>query len=558
MTMLLCCAVRAQQSKAEQFYLEGMRQLEADRPTDAFQMFQHSLQLDPGLAASKFQLSQFYQFMRNDSLATDLLRDAVDEVPDNFWYQQALVDLYARLGKTDEAISVLEKMSERFPTNSEVLLMLEGMYKQKQDYANVVKILDRLETKEGKSESLSMEKYRIFVQMDDKDKAFEEIQSLADEYPNDLRYQVLMGDLYLSDDKNDKALSIYNNIAAQDSSNVYLMASMLNYYQKTGQDSLYQKMIEDISVNPRLDNETRFRFLNSLVVQNFNEKRDSTEMLNIFHKVLELPQQDTQIAELCVRYMILLKMPNDEVKPVLHQMLSIDPECEPARNQLLAYAIDEEDTTSIIRICKPAVDYSADNPLYYYYLGIAYFQSDSTDEALKVFRKELGKVTDETDVQLVANTYALMGDCYHKVGEMKRVYEAYDSCLLYRPDDALVLNNYAYYLSLEGKQLDKAETMSRRSLVKEPDNYTYLDTYAWIMFKQKKYAEAKEYVDNILTIIGDTIKTDDFTIYEHAGDIYAKNGQVDRALELWRISDSLGNPSAILQKKIKKQKYYAY
>lgn len=556
--MLLCSAVRAQQSKAEQFYLEGMRQLESDNPTAAFQMFRHSLQLDPHLAASKFQLSQFYQFLRDDSTAINLLKQAVSDVPDNFWYQQALVDLYARQGKNDEAIAALEQMSEQFPTNEEVLLMLESMYKQKQDYASVINILDRLETKEGKSEALSMEKYRIFVQMDDKDKAFDEIQSLVDEYPNDLRYKVLMGDLYLSNDEDDKALNIYDDVRRQDSTNVNLMASMLNYYQKKDLDSLYQQQVEDISVNPKLEYETRLRFLNSLIMQNLNERRDSTQLLSIFKKVLAMPQEDTQIAELCVRYMVTLGMPADDVRPVLSQMLAIDPECELARSQMLSYAIEEEDTAAIIRVCKPAVDYSSDEPVYYYYLGIAYFQTDSIQQAISTFRKGLGHVDEDTDVRLVTNIYSILGDCYHKTGDMKKVYESFDSCLIYQPDNALVLNNYAYYLSLESKQLDKALEMSRLSLRKEPDNYTYIDTYAWILFQQKRYAEAKEYIDSALVILGDSITENDNTIIEHAGDIYAKNGQAERAVEFWQQAAALGNDSAILQKKLKRRKYYAY
>ena len=555
---MFCSVVNAQQSKADQFYLEGMRLLESDNPTSAFQMFRHSLQLDPHLAASKFQLSQFYLFMREDSIATILLQQAVEDVPNNYWYQQALVDMYARQGKNDEAIAVLEQMSTQFPRDEQVLLMLESMYKQKHDYASVINILDRLETKEGKSEALSMEKYRIFVEMDDKDKAFNEIQALVDEYPNDPRYKILLGDLYLSNDDDEKALCIYKEVEQQDTTNVNLMAAMLNYYEKKGLDSLYQQQIESISINPKLEYETRLRFLNSLVIQNLNEKRDSTQLLNIFKKVLALPQEDTEIAELCARYMVTLDMPADDVRPILNQMLEIDPECQLARSQMLTYAIEEEDTAAVIRICKPAIDYSSDELLYYYYLGLAYFQSDSIKEAVNVFRNGLEQVSDNTPVDLITGMYSILGDCYHKLGDMRKVYEAFDSCLIYQPDNALVLNNYAYYLSLENKQLDKASDMSRMSLKKEPDNYTYIDTYAWILFQQKRYSEAKEYIDNALAIMGDSITENDNTILEHAGDIYAKNGDINKAIEFWQQAASLGNNTALLQKKLKKKKYYAY
>lgn len=438
------------------------------------------------------------------------------------------------------------------------MAMLLQLYQYKQDFPNVIKVLNRLETKEGKSEQLSMEKFRTFVQMKDEKSAFKEMSELAKEYPNDLRYKVLVGDLYMDEGKYDEALKAYREVEAEDPQNVFMMGSMLNYYSRTNQDSLYQHQVEAICTNTKLDNDTRVKFVNSLIMQNLQTEEDSTHMMEIFDKVLAMPQSDTKLTDLCVRYMIAVNAPQERVKPVLNQMLSIDPESSLARSQLLSYAVEANDTNEIIRVCEPAVDYSIDDPVFYYYLGIAYFQQDSAQMAVDCFKKGFTHVNDKSNLQLVTNMYALMGDSYHKLGNMKLAYEAYDSCLLYRPDEALVLNNYAYYLSLEEKQLAKAEEMSRRSLQKENDNPTYIDTYAWILFKQKRYSEAKEQIDKALQLMGDSISSDDATVIEHAGDIYAKNKQMDQAMKYWQLSQQLGNSSALLTKKIKNKKYYAF
>ena len=307
--------------------------------------------------------------------------------------------------------------------------------------------------------------------------------------------------------------------------------------------------------NPKLDEDTRLRFLNGLVFQTIQENKDPQSLLEIFHKVLAMPQEDTRLLELCTRFMVTMKRPADEVKPVLQQMLDINPESDMARNLLLEYAVEANDIPEIISICKPAVDYSISDPVFYYYLGVAYFQSDSAQLAVNTFKKGLQKVDNKTNLQLLTNMYALMGDAYHQLGDSKHAYECYDSCLLYRPDEAMVLNNYAYYLSLEESQLNRAEEMSRRSLEKEPDSPTYLDTYAWILFKQKKYEDAKDYIDRALNAMGDSLTANDATVVEHAGDIYAKNGLKERALELWQQAAELDTPSAVLEKKIKKKKY---
>ncbi len=558
-SLLLCSAAASaqnpQKDKADLFLYEGHRQMLLGNNADAFELLRHSLRLNPESASALAELSRFCQYMRNDSLAVVYLKRATELDPSNYWLKESLVELLSDVGKTDEAITVLETLSVQFPNKEDVLMMLETLYKQKQDYNNAIKILDRLEIKEGKSEQLSMEKFRIYVQMKDEVNAFKEMGELADEYPNDPRYKVLMGDLYIGQNRYEEGLAIYKEVEKENPDNVYLMASMLNYYSNTGQDSLYNLQVERISLNPKLDNETRLRFLNSLAMQTIQEKGDPEHVIGIFKKVLTMPQTDTQIAELCARFMVTVKSPEEEIKPVLKQMLEIDPECAMARELLVEYAVDENDTLKVIELCRPAVDCSTDNVAYYYYLSLAYFMVDSADLTVKTLKKGLTKVSNDTNIQVVANMYAMIGDVYYKMKDLKHVYEYYDSCLMYRPDDAMVLNNYAYYLSLEKRELDKAEDMSRRSLEKEGTNHTYLDTYAWILFQQRKYAEAKVYIDSVLTVAGDSLTDGDSNIVEHAGDIYAKNGLIDQAVRYWQQSYDMGNQSVTLQKKLKKKKY---
>ncbi len=99
------------------------------------------------------------------------------------------------------------------------------------------------------------------------------------------------------------------------------------------------------------------------------------------------------------------------------------------------------------------------------------------------------------------DAYMLLGDMYHEVGNVDKAFLCYDSCLVYNPDEPVVLNNYAYYLSLLQRNLDAAERMSRRSNELSPDNPTYLDTLAWVLFQQGRYAEAKEVMDRAVLLM---------------------------------------------------------
>ena len=114
---------------------------------------------------------------------------------------------------------------------------------------------------------------------------------------------------------------------------------------------------------------------------------------------------------------------------------------------------------------------------------------------------------------------------------------AYDSCLQWKDDNIPCLNNYAYYLSVKGRELQKAEQMSYKTVKEEPKNSTYLDTYAWILFMQERYAEAKIYIDQAISCDSDSVQSG--VIIEHAGDIYAMNGDIDKAVEYWQKADAI-------------------
>ena len=495
----------AQSTKFDYIFQEALRQKLDNKYDAAIDLFDYCHQLDPSSGAVLYELSELYRYVKNDSLAIHALEDACRLYPKNYWYKNRLVTLYLDNRRNDEALKTAEEMSHLFPEKGEVLMMLLELYEKKNDYANMVKVLDKIEVKEGKSEQLSMEKFRLFVQMNDEKRAFEEMEKLADEYPNDLRYQVVIGDLYLDAGKKEEALKQFKMVEEQDPNNVTLLLSMANFYHQEGNTKLYQEYITKLLTHKDVDDATRIRMMSVLVHEDLNTAGDSTQILSLFDKVLQQPQEHADFLELKARYMVTKKMPKEEIKPVLYQMLEVDSENDFARRLLLmGYAVENNDTKEVVSICKPAVDYMSPDPVFYFYLGLAYFQLEEKQKALDVFRGGLERVENadnDTKLQIRVNTYAIMGDIYHQLGQDDKAFQAYDSCLVYKKNDAMVLNNYAYYLSLKKKDLQRAEEMSRLSNELEPDNATYLDTYAWVLFQQKRYDEAKQYMDKVVELM---------------------------------------------------------
>lgn len=180
--------------------------------------------------------------------------------------------------------------------------------------------------------------------------------------------------------------------------------------------------------------------------------------------------------------------------------------------------------------------------------SIAYFWFGDNDEALAVLGKGLQNARTASDKALLFNT---RGDFYHALGEIDLMYADYDSTLVYDPGNINVLNNYAYYMSLEDRDLEKALSMSAVTLEMEPLNATYLDTYAWILFRMKRYKEALGYLEKALRYLD----TENAEIYEHYGDALYMCGEVDKALENWHRAVQLNGNSPKLEQKIKQKRY---
>lgn len=523
-----------QRRKYDYYFLEAVRMKQKGDYDAAYELYQHCLDIYPASGAALYELSQFYMYLGQERKGELALKQAVFSDESNFWYKQTLASYYERKRDVPKAIAVYENMADQFPSRLEPLMSLIDLYNQTKSYQQVINTLNRLEELDGKSEQISMEKFRMFLLLGDQEKAFTEIESLSKEYPYDMRYQTILGDVYLNNDKPQEALGVYQRILKEEPGYAPALISMASYYQKTGQDSLYQAQLDTILLNDDVQSDTKMEIMRQLILQSEQGSKDSTQVISLFQNILKRPQQNADLAMLCAQYLLAKKMEKEAV-PVLHQILELDPENKPARLQLLSYAIRDNNLDDVIRIAKPALEYNPESLEFYYYLGIAYHQKGETDEALDVFTKGVKQINEKSDKGVVSDFYAILGDLYHSKEMHAEAYAAYDSSLVYNPDNIGTLNNYAYFLSVERKDLDKAEEMSYRTVKAEPDNETYLDTYAWILFEKGRYTEARIYIEQALRNKGDKSRT----IVEHAGDIYYMLGEKDKALEYWKKADAM-------------------
>ena len=542
-----------QQRKYDYFFLEAMRMKGKNEYDAAFGLLQHCLDINPTASSALYEISQYYMFLRQVPQGQVALEKAVANAPDNYWYSQGLASLYQQQNELDKAITLLEQMVVRFPAKQDPLFNLLDLYGRQEKYDKVISTLNRLEKHMGKNEQLSMEKFRIYLQMKDDKKAFQEIESLVQEYPMDMRYQVILGDVYLQNGKKQEAYDAYQKVLAVEPDNPMALFSMASYYEQTGQKELYQQQLDTLLLNKKVTSDTKISVMRQVIAENEQSSaKDSTQVIALFDRMMKQDMDDPQIPMLYSQYLLSKNMEQEAV-PVLEQVVDLDPTNKAARLMLVSAAVKKEDYKQIIKVCEPGIEATPDALELYYYLAIAYHQAEQGDSVLSVCNRALEHITPDTRKEVISDFYSIMGDIYHTKKQMTEAYAAYDSALVYNPSNIGALNNYAYYLSVERRDLDKAEEMSYKTVKAEPNNSTYLDTYAWILFEKGNYAEARIYIDNAMKNDGE--KSD--VIVEHCGDIYFMTGDVEGALKYWKKALEMGSESKTLKQKIEKKKYIA-
>jgi len=534
------------------FYLEAVRQQHKDNYAASFDLLRHCLDINPSAPEAYFALSSYYSEMHDDSTMLACMEKAAQLSPENVTYLERLGQVLIKTHDYSKATEVYEQLAATSPARTDVLGILLQLYQHADNYDKVIATLDRIETMEGSSEDLTLSKMQVYAMQGDKKKEIKELRNLARQHPNDYKYRVMIGNWLLQNGKEKEALSEYNNVLKKEPDNIMAQMSLLDYYKAQHQDSLARAQAEQLLLSPNTEQESKVLLLRQLISDNEEQGGDSTEILGIFRKILRQPQENASMAELCAAYMSLKNMPEDSVNAVYEKVIDIEPDNVGARLQLLQSAWKKSDYDRIVALSKPGVEYHPDNIWFYYFLGLAYAQKDESELELNILRKGVEQANEESSKDIVSDFYAMIGDLLHEKGQNEEAYAAYDSCLQWKPDNIGCLNNYAYFLSEEGRELPKAEQMSYRTVKSEPGNATYLDTYAWILFKQQRFEEARIYIDQ--AVAADSAQS--AVIIEHAGDIYMMSGDTAKALEYWQKALELDEEeNALLQRKIKLKKY---
>lgn len=533
---------------------EAMLQRQKRCHDATFDLLTRCLELKPDASESYYFLAQYYLSMKQQEHALAMFEKAAELEPMNMTYLETLSDAYIMKHRFDDAIDVVARMCEADKGREDLLEMLYKLYSQQEKYDEAIKVLDRLEENNGKTERIALAKSTIYLQKLDTQRSADEMKELAELHPYDLNYKALYANALMLNGEPQKASELLEEVLAEEPNNIRTQMSLRTYYRAQGDSLAAMNMASRILLNPTATTDDKIYLLREVISENednLENAGDSTQVLSLFREVLNQPNPDPDLAEYCAAYMAMEEMPRDTIAHMLEFVLELAPDRASARIQLVQYAWEDDDDDRIISLCQAARQYNPEEMAFYYYQGMAYYRQQDVDHALEAFQNGINVIDENSSPEIVSDFYAVMGDLLFAKERKREAFEAYDSCLQWKPDNIGCLNNYAYYLSLERKDLERAEVMSYKTIKAEPKNATYLDTYAWILFMEERYAEARIYIDQALQ--NDSLAG--AVVTEHAGDIYAMAGDIEGAVALWQQALEQDPQNKLLARKIKKKKY---
>ena len=529
-------------------FYEGLRLKEEGQFAEAHESFLKCFQIDSLDAGLLVEISFIQLASGKQAEATENMKKAVKLDPDNWWYNTHLIGLYVQQKELGEAVSLAESLLKKFPEKEDIYNILIQLYKETNRLSKAIALYDKLERITGTNERISFDKIRLFLIDNNIKKAHAEIDKLIVKFPLDNKYKLLKGDMLMQQGKILQAYELYQWVLREDPQNPFTYISLSEYYKAVDNP---EKSIEFIMLalqNGQLDISSKFDMLSQHIehIIRADGKIDETEKL--FKLLVEYYPLEEGVHGYYAAFLQYMKR-EEEAALAYESMLNINPGNPQTWFSLIQIHFAKKDYEKVIQIADRAINATEDNLNFYFYKAITQEITEQYEDALITHTTALSLFKEGENLQLRSDIYTHLGDIYMKLEKPDDAFMAYEEAVTFNPNNLIALNNYAYYLSLEKRDLQKAERMSAKTVEKEPRNSTYLDTYAWIFYQQGNYSLAKFYIERAIDNLKET--QDQGVILDHYGDIlWMLGNQDEKALETWEKAYNAGYQTEELRKKI--------
>ena len=534
-------------NKTQKLFYDGMAAKLKDDTEAAAMAFSQILEIDPKNDVAAYELAQIKMSKNELEDALKYATQASKLKPENKWYHLMRAQIFEVTGEYNQAADAYRKLIELSPNKQEYYYDLSYMLVKDKKYEEAIKLFDKLEQKMGVNETILFQKQHLYLQMGKSEEAIKEVQRLIDANPDEPNYYQNLAELYLATGEYDKAMETYRAMAEADPDNPQSILAMAEYYKAKGDDAKYLETLKKAVVHPDLETNEKMRYIAPYFLN--KEGVVKSEAFELMDLMLEAEPDN---AETNLMYGELLYADNKRPQALERYKAAVaaNKDLLDAWRQILWLQYELNDYDALITDSKEMISLFPNEPTAYYFNGMGYKMLERYEEAIKPLKR--GAMVSAGDPEQGVQILSMLGEIYHDMKDYPNSDKYYEKALELDPENANVLNNYSYFLSLRKNMPEKAAEMAKKANELTPGNAAYQDTYGWVLYKQKKYKEAEEWLKKALENGGDQ----DGTILEHYGDVLFQLKDVDNALKHWQKAKQMGGASEMLDKKIRDKKLY--
>ncbi len=551
---LICAPLFAQQMESEYdgkpdkkknatFFSNGLQSKYREDTEGAIRNFEQALRFMPDDAASMYELSEQYSNAGRIEEAFNMIQKAAKIEPENKWYQMRLGLFYRNLEQYNDFIKLYEKLTQKYPEDPDMLSELIDAYLVTENYSKALEKMDLLEQQVGENEFITEQRLQVFKRQGNTKKVVSELEKLIEQNPDNIRYYGLLASFYAENGKIKEAIKTYEKIEEINPEHPYINVSLLELYDMTGdKDKAFDELLAAIR-NKNLDITTKANTYDYWMNKNQGASNIDEQARQCGEAFVET-HPDNKLGYLILGSCYFIEENAVKSKELYQKVLAIDSTDFFGWQNLIISESRLNENEAVRDHAVAALKYYPMQPVFYWYAGVANAVMENNEDAISYLEKGRRYTSDKMQM---SEFDAFLGDIYHQQGEEDKAFDAYDRTLRNNPDNALVLNNYAYYLSLRGERLEEALEMAIRANELVPDNVYYTDTYAWVLYKLGRYKEAEKIMKKCLGLE----KNPSGANLEHYGDILLKLGKESEAMEYWKKAQQAGGASKELDQKLK-------
>jgi tetratricopeptide (TPR) repeat protein len=537
-----------QRQKFNEIFFLAEKQKNLGNEPEALAFYEELHKMDKNNATVCFELAQLYARNNQAIEAIQYGERAVNLDPDNKWFKILLSSIYGKFGEAKDQIHILNELVKMDSLNLDYRYELAQVYTDNRRYKEAIDALNELEAITGINEMITDQKKVIYLADNDVESAVGEMKKLIKAYPKNVEYRGILAQIYMANGQEKKAMAIYEEMLAVEPEDPRPHLDLAQYYQ---QQKNFEKSIFHLSKamkSPELDIDKKVAVLMSLFEASMHDSLLRKEAFTMLETLIEQNPNDPKAFAIYGDFLSRDKRDTEALKMYKKAVTLDGGALYEIWNQILLIEIQTEMYDSLAVDGPRAIDVFPNQPLPYFFTGIALSMTNREEEAVDYLESGLLYVIGNP--RLKEQFYTQLADVYHKLEEHESSDSYFEKAIALNASNPTVLNNYAYYLSVRSKDLDKALKMSERSNTLAPGNPTFLDTWAWILYQKGQYEEALKKIEQVMYLGGDKIGE----VVEHYGDILYKNNRKEDALEQWQNAKKLGDTSNTIDQKIREGK----